>query len=120
MTSRWLTVDPASASKIPSQACVYVIYKDGVPQYVGQTASLYMRLHTHRNASSRLFFRDPGIIVKYSFNRRYGEHAMREIRLIAAIRPPLNRAHQLSPSQIDNKPWLPYREPDWEKDWLAA
>jgi hypothetical protein len=93
MPSRWQTVVPNKASRIPYGNCVYVLIHNGAVQYVGQTASLYGRIHQHAKALG-LSFREGGVVVKYSFNRRYGEHAMREIRLIGALNPPQNKAHR--------------------------
>jgi hypothetical protein len=69
------------------------------------TGYLYMRLHKHRK-TTKLDFKDPRIAVKYSLNRRLGEHAMREIRLIAKLNPSFNKSHRLSPAQLDEKPWI--------------
>lgn len=104
MTSRWLTLDAGKASRLGYRRCVYALSVNGVTQYVGQTDSLYMRLHQHRK-NLGIDFRSPYVTVKYSLCRRFGEFATREIRLIAAICPPLNRAHKRNMNL--GKPWIP-------------
>jgi hypothetical protein len=104
VASRWKMVVPAQASKVANDHCVYVILVDGVARYAGQTGCLYSRLFGHAK-NLGIDFRSDGVVVKYSFNRKYGEHAMREIRLIAKLDPSLNKSHRLSPYQLDNKPW---------------
>lgn len=103
MPSRWHAVNPKTASRLPYDNCVYVFIVDGRAIYVGHTAGLYGRLFNHIKALGD--FRSPGIAVKYSFNRKYGEHLMREVRLIAALDPKLNKAHRRNPNL--GKPWVP-------------
>lgn len=103
--SRWKQLSVKFASRLTSKPCVYVISLNGRIEYVGKTDNLYMRVHGHRTYTG-LDFRQDGIVVKYSVDRRFGEHLMREVRLIAKLNPPLNKAHKLSPWEMDNKPWV--------------
>ena len=104
--SRWERIDPARASRIRHGTCVYVIYRDGAVAYVGKSSGLYMRLYRHRKYQTGLDFKAGNILVKASFDRRYGEHAMRELRLIAKLNPPLNKSHKLSEAELMDKPWV--------------
>jgi hypothetical protein len=97
MGSRWKTI---SASQIPIYECVYAIYVDSKLIYVGQTNNLYNRLVCHAKRGG-FDFRSARVLVKVSHNRRYGEHAMRELRLIARVNPEANRHHRVGRS----KPW---------------
>lgn len=92
---------------LPSHGdCVYVVYIDGRVHYAGRTNCLYARMISH--AKERGFsFSDPRVTVKASLSRRYGEHAMRELRLIAKLSPAGNKNHLVGRSgPWAGKPWL--------------
>jgi hypothetical protein len=99
MASRWVDLPKTKPAPYGGN-CVYVIYIDGSPHYVGQTNSLYMRMLGHAKRSGWRFG-DAGVRIKVSFNKRYGEHAMRELRLIARLKPAGNKLHRMGRL----KPW---------------
>ena len=105
MPSRWQPVP----QPVPLKACVYVIYLDGKLAYIGQTSDLCHRLAVHKGPKSP--WRGKNFSMKVSFNRRYGEHAMRELRLIAKLNPPHNKVQR---SGTFHKPWVPG---DYERKW---
>jgi hypothetical protein len=115
--SRWQTLPrPIPYSH---EGCVYAIYVDGGLEYIGQTTNLTHRISTHRSPAS--IWRGKNISVKVSFNRKYGEHAMRELRLIAKLNPPLNKVM----GRGEWKPWIkgfsPYTNlPPYKFDWEEA
>lgn len=106
MPSRWITLKTIEESLHfdgfrRCSDCVYAIFKDGLPMYVGRTNALYYRLHGHKSRGVVPVSGD-GITIKFSQDRKYGENLMREARLIAALNPPHNKAFRAK-----FKPWLP-------------
>lgn len=92
----WLTVPPDEHWTLPSVGGCYAFYVDGVLSYIGQTRNLRGRLGMH-NVRPGYFgeyitpwgpCRSVGLKVK--LGTRYGEWAMREIRLINRLRPRFN------------------------------
>jgi excinuclease UvrABC nuclease subunit len=92
--SRWTDRDYAGTDwNFPPIAGCYVFYCDGKAFYVGQTRSLFKRISSYKIR----FSYGSGIItpwgvfmsvrVKYSVSRKYGDWAMRELRLIRRIQP---------------------------------
>lgn len=77
---------------------VYVIYLDGLLQYVGSSSSVRHRLSAYGITEKR--WCKPGgrcrfgsmdrILVKVRYSWKVGEWLMREARLIARLSPPLN------------------------------
>lgn len=98
MTSRWQAVR-SLAECMRIGACVYVVYQGNAIVYVGQTSFLYMRMAKH--SAKEGFALGKEYHLKVSCNRRYGEHAMRELRLIAKLNPPRNMKHRTG----RYKPW---------------
>lgn len=98
MTSRW---QPApNPAPYTSTGWVYVIYVDGKVGYVGRTDRPYFRIARHASVNAPWYGKD--IKIKVSQNRRYGEHLMREARLIVKLNPPYNKIG----GRGQHKPWL--------------
>lgn len=96
--SRWVAIDgsngPLGAPPVP--AC-YVIYLDGVLSYIGQTIDLRKRMAAHKidvcrysSHTNTCWGQFDQVIVKAHFGVRYGDWAMRELRLIRRLSPPMN------------------------------
>lgn len=75
---------------------VYAIYCDGALCYIGQSINVASRITSYR---IRFSYGDgiltpwgnpKSVIVKVSYGRRFGDWAMRELRLIRRLRPPQN------------------------------
>lgn len=106
--SRWQQFDildygPNGRLSIPARPGVYVIYFDGRPVYVGQSANLRARVSGHRirhgygktiHTPWEELPHTAAVTVKVKCSRRIGDWAMWEIRLIARLRPEFNVHHQ--------------------------
>lgn len=98
--TRWFSF-PLSMPLPYGRNCVYVVIEEGQAVYVGQTSyNLAMRVIQHRAAGAGWAVRRAGTI-KVSFSKKYGEHAMRELRLIAKLNPVGNKHHGAG----SVKPW---------------
>lgn len=84
---RWIRFDPCSRFRLPSLPCCYVVF-DALDAllYVGQTTNLNNRFRTYKQ--DKTF--PAGSYIKACFGERYGDWAMRELRLIKRLRPPMN------------------------------
>ena len=94
--SRWKTYDIMDLFYIPQKPGCYCIYLDDYLVYIGQARDLRKRLF---NAPRRFDFRrytntietpwgnGKELFVKVSLSRKYGDWAMREIRLIHRLQP---------------------------------
>lgn len=81
----------------------YVIYLDGQLSYIGQASNIKARVSSYRprfgygNTIFHLVGGKEGIckqyLVKVRYSSRIGDWAMREIRLIKRLQPPLNNTH---------------------------
>lgn len=94
--SCWITIDLGTAIAPDKPAC-YAIYLEGQLSYVGQTANLRKRLAGHGVEISRYSdsYKTPWgcfklVVIKARFGTRFGDWAMRELRLIERLQPPLN------------------------------
>lgn len=96
--SKWVTLNPENLSDIPRLPACYVIYLDNKLSYIGQSANVYKRFYNYGIGPTRYsnygsqtpWGRVRQITVKFRFSTRYGDWAMRELRLIHRLRPPLN------------------------------
>ena len=115
MPSRWQRL-PINKALSTISSCVYAIYADNKLVYVGSTNNLYVRFAKHKQIGAPWGAKD--VFLKVSKNRRYGEHAMRELRLIAKLNPERNKAHRVGLG----KPWVPWegRVTQDEYEWLAT
>ena len=92
--TRWVTMNPTGI--LPRCACVYAFYLDGVLTYIGQTSDLRNRISEHRirwgyaNQVITPWGESKNVVMKVSWSRRYGDWAMRELRLIRRLHPPGN------------------------------
>lgn len=83
--ARWV-IFSAPQRYLPRMACCYCIFVGGNLLYVGQTANLRARISGHK-ASGRF---PEEFLIKARFGEKYGDWAMREMRLIRRLRPPMN------------------------------
>lgn len=96
--SQWETIDGENGPLgFPPLPACYVIYLDGVLSYIGQTTNLRKRIAGHKidicrysNHVSSVWGQYRSIRVKVNFGTRYGDWAMRELRLIHRLQPRLN------------------------------
>jgi hypothetical protein len=93
--SRWVSFDGWVI--LPHQPACYVIYLDGELSYIGQTTDLSKRIAGHGiriGYGSGYITNDWGyydnVVIKARFSTRFGDWAMRELRLIARLQPRLN------------------------------
>lgn len=98
-TSKWHTYDIATlCMSLPREPACYVIYLDGVLSYVGQSTDFAKRISMHGirpgygNSIATKWGYFTSVVVKARFSSRYGDWAMRELRLIKRLQPPLNCA----------------------------
>lgn len=93
--SRWVTLVVGEALFPRLPAC-YVIYIDGRLSYVGQAGDLAVRMSAHGlrtgygGAVLSKWGQHRSVVVKARFSTLYGDWAMRELRLIRRLQPPLN------------------------------
>jgi excinuclease UvrABC nuclease subunit len=86
--SRWKVFDITDSSTLPTTAGVYALFDANGLVYLGSSGCLRIRALRHPKKQK---FRGTLITEgRYSLNRKYGEHLMREARLIRRLRPRLN------------------------------
>lgn len=98
-TTKWITFDVATLrDTLPRVPACYVVYLDGVLSYIGQSVDFGKRISMH---GIRLTYGASiatkwgcfkSVVIKARFADRTGDWAMREIRLIKRLQPPLNCA----------------------------
>jgi hypothetical protein len=95
--SKWVRLDFENTSlRIPAQPACYAVYMDGALAYVGQSRNLRSRIAAHhlRDGYANNFHTPWGscraLLVKARFSDKFGDWAMRELRLIKRLRPPQN------------------------------
>jgi excinuclease UvrABC nuclease subunit len=96
---RWTTylfsIDPWI---IPHKPGVYVIYGDGQILYIGQALDVCKRIssyqinfsHYSNNGINTPWGRSQSVKIKISFSKKFGDWAMRELRLIKKLQPKEN------------------------------
>jgi len=104
--SKWhrFEILPKSAGfTLPAKPCVYVVYFDDHPVYVGQTNRLSNRFNEHKfrfGYGNEIItpwgdiHKRTRISLKAKFSERYGDWAMWEIRLIRKMQPKFNTHHK--------------------------
>jgi excinuclease UvrABC nuclease subunit len=106
-TKRWVRheIDFISLESIRPEPGCYVIIGDGKPVYIGQSTNLQVRVlgyrfgYTYGGQCRCQFGVYDTLHVKIRYSTRLGDWAMREIRLIARLRPSMNRRF-FEPCQI--------------------
>lgn len=93
--SAWFEFDPLDPHTVFRGAGTYVIYSNGVVVYVGSSRQVRHRIQAHRldveyGVRASEWTKYPNLIGKAKPSERLGDWAMREIRLIHRLRPPLN------------------------------
>lgn len=96
-TSKWILYDLTEASCVfPEKPACYVIYLDGVLSYIGQARDIRSRLLTYKfrfgygSSCLNIFGSFSSVKIKIRYGERFGDWAMRELRLIKRLQPPLN------------------------------
>ena len=93
--SKWVRFE-GGVQAVPRKPACYAIYLDGQLSYVGQCGDLAKRLSAH---GIRLGYGSSvitkwgsfaSVVIKARFSDKLGDWAMREIRLIDRLQPPLN------------------------------
>lgn len=112
--SRWHVFDCFSKyADIEYRPGVYVAIGDGRPLYVGSAVSLRHRITDHGPFRHRMNEDDDLVVdtkwgsfgwfeVRFSYSRKFGDWAMRELRLIKRLRPILNVMHS---GQYSTRVW---------------
>jgi hypothetical protein len=94
--TKWVAFNGSGCMYVPRKPACYAIYLDGVLSYIGQASDLAVRLSGHGirqgYGSSVMTKWGPfkSVVIKARFGDRMGDWAMREIRLIHRLQPPLN------------------------------
>ena len=96
---------------LPPKSAVYAVYIGGKLTYIGQSVDIRNRFYEHniRYGYAKNIITpwgdyqdDSTITIKYSLSKKYGDWAMRELRLIRRLRPPLNKSGKGRKSLIKN------------------
>lgn len=99
----WHRFDAMRPEHMPRLPACYAVYLDGQLVYIGQTVDLKNRFYEHKfrfgygkniHAPWGSFPDKCVFSVKAKFSGRYGEWAMREIRLIRKLNPSFNSHHK--------------------------
>ena len=96
MRTKWEIFDLEKNLFFPTKPACYVFYLDGKPSYVGQASNLHKRILNHniRLGWGSSWITPWGcfknVFVKVRFSDKYGDWAMREMRLIKKLRPKFN------------------------------
>ena|SRR3990167_1941 len=86
--------------EMPRAAAVYAVYLNAELCYIGQSVDLRNRFYEHkiRYGYGKTIILpwcdvhdEAEIVIKASTSRRYGDWAMRELRLIRRLKPRFNR-----------------------------
>jgi excinuclease UvrABC nuclease subunit len=85
--------------RLPNTPAVYAIYIEHTLVYVGQTIDLRNRIAAYKfryGYANQVITPwgdhkdDSGVYIKFSTSRKYGDWAMRELRLIKRLQPQCN------------------------------
>lgn len=96
----WTVYKDAWLPRFPHAPGVYVVFGDGQLLYVGSSTDLYKRIvHGHcigvRGYGGLIttpWGKFKNVCIKCRVSKRYGDWAMREVRLIHRLNPPFNKA----------------------------
>jgi hypothetical protein len=106
----WVSADPLKYWALPEVPAVYVICVNGRAMYVGQTINLFRRFNAYRmRAAFGVGALTPwgqvegDLSLKFSRSRRFGDWAMRELRLIRRLRPVWNCVGSTKERQFTGK-----------------
>lgn len=94
----WTSVHPYYHWELPKEPGCYAFYMDGELVYIGQTQNLRSRLGMHNVRPG--YYGEmitpwgtcKSVSLKIKTAIKYGEWAMRELRLIRRLKPPSNRS----------------------------
>jgi excinuclease UvrABC nuclease subunit len=105
MSQSWIEYDPLRLESAKNDPCVYCVKINGAVVYVGSTRRFRTRFYEHRircGYAKNIILpwgevnHDAELSVKVSFSKKYGDWAMRELRLIKRLEPKFNIAHKNS------------------------
>jgi len=97
-SSRWRRIFPIP-SRVPHSPGCYAVYIDGELVYIGQSVNLHLRLRKGgicRRKYTSTHFTPWGevsvgrFVLKVAYSRKYGDWAMRELRLLRRLKPKFN------------------------------
>lgn len=96
--TKWIVFDAGMCSLLaPAEPGCYVVYIDGKIAYIGQSINVRKRFSMHgfnfahySNDYDTPWGQFDSVVIKVRFGDRYGDWAMRELRLIKRIKPHLN------------------------------
>lgn len=94
----WRSIEACAYWDAPAVGGCYAIYLDGKLSYIGQSVNLRSRLSSYRIRPTygTGYFTPWGqvadVAVKVKIGHRYGDWAMRELRLIRRLQPSMNCA----------------------------
>ena len=98
--SKWITFEPDDWHIAPIPGC-YVIYGDDEILYIGQAMDVKKRIKSHGIYSryTESFFTPWGqygrVKIKIHYGVKYGDWAMRELRLIRRLQPKCNCVYSI-------------------------
>ena len=99
--SRWKTFNTENALEIRNDPGVYVFYDlSRKVLYIGSSAKVGNRVRGHyqigygSDVQTKKWGTFDDIVIKVSYSRKYGDWAMRELRLIRKLKPLFNQLHQ--------------------------
>lgn len=93
--SKWISVELTDQSKFPLSPAVYVVYVNEELYYIGSSVRLDYRIRWTwmRGRRDHVTLLNAKITIKYSLSSRYGDWAMRELRLMKRLQPGSNQMH---------------------------
>lgn len=92
--SRWVYFDTANKRWPPKLPGVYVIFFNGQVFYVGSSGtSVFARCRSHYKCLRWKDVDKSKLFIKWRGSDRFGDWAMRELRLIRKLRPLRNDKH---------------------------
>ncbi len=105
MATNWIEYDPLSLlySGVSNSPCVYCVQIDGITVYVGSTRRFRSRFYEHKfrhGYANNIHLpwcsvdSKTKVCVKVGYTKKYGDWAMRELRLIKKLKPIYNIAHK--------------------------
>lgn len=98
MNHRWVLTFPV-LSRIDHAPGLYAVYIDGELVYVGQSVNLHLRFrrwgfcrrnHNGEHCTPWGLFAAGRLKIKVAYSRKYGDWAMRELRLVRRLKPRFN------------------------------
>ncbi len=92
----WVQFCPMCPVAVPMAPACYAIFIDDVLAYIGQTSNLRARMRAHKIDIHKFILQSDSpwgtgdVRVKAHFGKKFGDWAMRELRLIRKLQPSRN------------------------------